>query len=54
MINELIESRIDGLFLGKVADRWEGQAPSALGKVAAEGRQDIDELGFLADEAGRP
>lgn len=50
MIFDPIISRIDGVFVGKVADRWEGRAPSAIHKTAVEGRQEINELGFLADE----
>jgi MOSC domain-containing protein YiiM len=41
---------IDGLFFGKVTRRWEGKAPSAIGKAPVTGRHKIDELGFIADE----
>ncbi len=50
MIKQIIEARIDGLFLGKVADRWEGHAPSAIAKIAVKGRRKINEFGFLTDE----
>lgn len=45
-----ISSSIDGLFVGKPENRWEGRAPSAIGKTPISGPQQIDELGFLPDE----
>ena len=42
-------ARIDGLFLGKVEQRWAGRAPSAIGKTAAPGRREIGENGFVDD-----
>ena len=50
MIRQELSARIEGVFLGRVAERWEGKPPSAIGKTAADGSQDIDELGFLADQ----
>ncbi|WP_306113822.1 MULTISPECIES: MOSC domain-containing protein [unclassified Roseovarius] len=43
-------SRIDGIFFGKVTNRWEGRGPSAIGKTPVKGPQEIDEFGFLDDE----
>ncbi|WP_170335387.1 MOSC domain-containing protein [Ruegeria arenilitoris] len=40
---------IDGVFLGKVRERWQGRPPSAIGKSTVYGRQKIDELGFTGD-----
>jgi len=45
-----LSSLIDGVFIGKVLNRWEGRAPSAIGKTAVSAPQKINEFGFLADE----
>lgn len=50
MIDRPLSSRINGVFFGKAAQLWAGRAPSAISKTAVEGRQEINELGFLADE----
>lgn len=44
-----LSSRIDGLFVGKVMDRWPGKPPSAIQKDPATGRQDIGVHGFVLD-----
>ena len=44
-----LSSRIKGLFVGKVADRWPGKPPSAIQKDAATGQQDIGTHGFVQD-----
>lgn len=54
MIDKPLSSRIDGVFLGKTAHLWPGRAASAIGKTAVEGRQEIKEFGFLADEQADP
>lgn len=50
MINPTLSSRIDGVFIGKILTRWKGREPSAIGKEIVSGPQEINELGFLADE----
>ena len=45
-----LRTRIEGLYFGKVTSRWEGKAPSAIGKLPVAGHHEIDELGFVADE----
>lgn len=45
-----LSSRIDGLFVGRVEDRWEDRPSSAIGKMPAEGLQGINEFGFIADK----
>lgn len=47
-------TKIGGLFIGKVAHRWDGFAPSAIGKKLVQGRRDIDELGFVQDAQADP
>ncbi|WP_281856959.1 MOSC domain-containing protein [Litoreibacter halocynthiae] len=42
--------RIDGLFFGKVAQRWDGRDPSAIGKIPVTGYHEINEFGFVSDE----
>ncbi|WP_229801416.1 hypothetical protein [Tateyamaria omphalii] len=42
-----ISSSINGLFVGKAENRWEGRAPSAIGKSLVPGPQEIDQFGFL-------
>ena len=49
MSTEFKSVKIDGLFFGCIQDRWEGRPPSAIGKTAVAGRQEIDEFGFLGD-----
>ena len=44
-----LTSRVDGLFFGKVETRWEGKEPSAIGKTAVSGPQQVGEVGFLGD-----
>ncbi len=44
-----LASKIDGLFVGKVADRWLGKPPSAIQKDPANGLQDIGVHGFVQD-----
>lgn len=45
-----ISSRVDGIFLGKIAHHWEGREHSAIDKTAVTGPQDINKFGFLTDE----
>ncbi len=45
-----ISARIGGLFLGAATQRWEGRPPSAIGKTAVTGPQEIGALGFIRDE----
>ena len=44
-----LSSTIEGLFVGKVTDRWPGKPPSAIQKDPANGPQDIGIHGFLQD-----
>ena len=44
-----LPSKIDGLFVGKVADRWPGKPPSAIQKDPATGVQDIGVHGLVQD-----
>ncbi|SMX48776.1 MOSC domain-containing protein [Maliponia aquimaris] len=44
-----LTTRIDGMFFGKVAHRWDGKPPSAIGKTPVAGHHEIDELGFVSD-----
>ena len=48
MVHDLT-TRIDGLFFGRVENRWEGRDPSAIGKTAVTGRRVIEENGFVED-----
>lgn len=50
MFDNPLTTRIDGLFLGKVAHRWDGKEPSAIGKTSVSGQQEINEFGFVTDE----
>ncbi|TLP44124.1 MOSC domain-containing protein [Cohaesibacter sp. CAU 1516] len=45
----LLESTIEGLFLGAVQTLWDGRAPSAIAKVRATGRREIGPTGFIDD-----
>ena len=54
MTNPNLAARIDGIFLGAVAQRWNGRPPSAIAKTAFDGRQDIGALGFTGDEQADP
>lgn len=50
-MNDLnLTTRIDGLFFGKVTQRWNGKELSAIGKMPVAGRHEINEFGFVADE----
>lgn len=44
-----LSSIVEGLFVGKVADRWPGKPPSAIQKDPATGPQDIGVHGFVRD-----
>lgn len=44
-----LSATIDGVFFGKIEDRWEGRAPSAIGKSAVDGKQHIEVNGFTQD-----
>ncbi len=44
-----LTARIDGLYVGKVADRWPGKPPSAIQKDIVAGPQDIGPHGFVRD-----
>jgi MOSC domain-containing protein YiiM len=44
-----LSAEIGGIFLGKVQDRWEGKAPSAIQKDQASGSQAISLTGFSED-----
>tara|TARA_R110002074_G_scaffold389165_1_gene572337 strand:- start:728 stop:1432 length:705 start_codon:yes stop_codon:yes gene_type:complete len=50
MNDTLLSARIDGLFFGKVARRWDGKEPSAIGKTSVTGHHEINEFGFVMDE----
>lgn len=50
MTHPSLSSRIDGVFIGKISNRWEGRDPSAIGKTLVSGPQDINEFGFVVDE----
>ncbi len=50
MTHTPLTSRIDGLFFGRITAHWAEKPPSAILKMAVEGRQDIDEFGFVLDE----
>ncbi len=54
MTTGYVTAKIDGLFFGKVAHRWDGLAPSAIDKTLVTGRQEIDELGFTKDAQADP
>ena len=41
--------RIEGVFLGKIEERWQGKPTSVIGKTAVSERQKIDEFGFTGD-----
>lgn len=45
-----IRATLDGLFLGVVTHHWDGRAASAIGKQAVTATQEINELGFVADQ----
>ncbi|WP_299826858.1 MOSC domain-containing protein [uncultured Roseobacter sp.] len=44
-----LTSRINGLFVGQIQNRWEGREPSAIGKTAVTSPMLIDENGFVED-----
>jgi len=44
-----LTARINGVFLGKIEQRWEGRAPSAIRKTAVAQSCEIDENGFVED-----
>lgn len=44
-----LSTQIDSIFLGKIADRWAGRPPSAIGKTLVTGPQEITALGFVQD-----
>lgn len=44
-----MKSEVTGLFLGRIENRWEGRPPSAIGKIAVDGRQSIEAFGFSED-----
>ncbi len=48
-MTQKLSSKIDGLFVGKVADRWPGKPPSAIQKDPATGAQEIGVCGFVQD-----
>lgn len=50
MTQAKISARIEGLFVGAATQRWDGRPPSAIGKTAAAGIQEINEFGFVTDE----
>ncbi len=45
----MVQSIVDGVFIGKVEDLWPGKAPSAINKMMASGSQQVGKLGFLRD-----
>lgn len=45
-----LSSRIDGVFFGKILNRWDGRDPSAIEKTPVSGPQNIEEFGFVLDE----
>ena len=44
-----LSARINGVYIGKVEDCWEGRPPSAIGKVPIDTSCKIDEFGFTED-----
>ena len=44
-----LASKIDGIFVGRVLDRWEGKPPSAILKTRVEEPQEITFTGFRND-----
>ena len=44
-----LETRVDGLFAGRVETRWDGKAPSAIGKIAVHSAVDVTETGLAVD-----
>lgn len=44
-----IACTIEGVFVGKVQNRWPGKAPSAIHKTRASGAQQVNLLGFEKD-----
>lgn len=49
-MNKGIIGQVIGLYIGKTEDRWEGKAPSAIGKKPVSGPLKMDTNGFLEDE----
>ncbi|SDU40342.1 MOSC domain-containing protein [Stappia sp. ES.058] len=49
MSHEQIEARVEGLFAGAVADRWEGRSPSAIAKQAVVEAVEIGFEGLVVD-----
>ena len=48
-MNVKLETMVDGLFVGTPQSLWEGRAPSAIAKIAADGRREIGPVGFVDD-----
>jgi MOSC domain-containing protein YiiM len=44
-----LTARINGLFVGKVQERWKGRPPSAIGKTSVQWSCVINEFGFAED-----
>ncbi|WP_197742774.1 MOSC domain-containing protein [Lentilitoribacter sp. Alg239-R112] len=45
-----VMGRVIGLYIGQAEDRWEGKAPSAIGKKPTSGPLEMDFNGFLDDD----
>lgn len=49
-----IVCKVDGLFVGKIQNLWQDRPPSAIHKLPAPDRQDIQKLGFVSDAQADP
>lgn len=49
-MSDKILGKVIGLYIGEVEDRWDGKAPSAIGKNPVSGPLEMDENGFLLDD----
>lgn len=43
-------ARVDAVYVGAIAQRWEGKPPSAIGKRQVEGRRFLGETGLEGDQ----
>ena len=44
-----LRTTVSSLYVGKVEDRWPGKAPSAIGKILANGKLVVTQTGFESD-----
>ncbi len=45
-----LRTAVSNLYVGSIKDRWPGKAPSAIGKVKADGKLFLTETGFETDQ----